>query len=56
MRVGADDGGGGLLRAAAHDAGRELKEVEVRKQSPDHPILWNVPETEYLKFYIFQVL
>ncbi len=45
-----------MLRAAAHDAGRELKEVEVRKQSPDHPILWTVPETEYLKFYIFQVI
>lgn len=45
-----------MLRAAAHDAGRELKEVEVRKQAPDHPILWNVPETEYLKFYIFQVI
>ena len=45
-----------MLRAAAHDAGRELKEIEVRKQSPDHPVLWNVPETEYLKFYIFQVI
>ena len=22
----------------------------------DHPILWNVPETDYLKFYIFQVV
>ena len=25
-------------------------------RAPDHPILWNVPETEYLKFYIFQVV
>ena len=23
--------------------------------APDHPILWGVPETNYLKFYIFQV-
>ena len=45
-----------MLRSSARDAGRELREVEVRKQSPDHPILWNVPETEYLKFYIFQVV
>ena len=45
-----------MLRRAARDAGRELKEVEIRKQAPDHPILWNVPETEYLKFYIFQVI
>ncbi len=45
-----------MLRQAARDAGRELREIEVRKQAPDHPILWNVPETEYLKFYIFQVI
>ena len=45
-----------MLLEAARDAGRELREVEVRKQAPDHPILWNVPETEYLKFYIFQVI
>ena len=45
-----------MLRAAAGDSDRELKEIEVRKQAPDHPILWNVPETEYLKFYIFQVI
>lgn len=45
-----------MLREAAHDAKRELREVEVRKQSPDHPILWTAPETEYLKFYIFQVI
>ncbi len=45
-----------MLREAARDAGRELKEVEVRKQAADHPILWGVPETEYLKFYIFQVI
>ncbi len=45
-----------MLREAATDAGRELREAQVRKQSPDHPILWNAPETEYLKFYIFQVI
>ena len=45
-----------MLRAAARDAGVELKEIEVRKQAPDHPVLWNVPETEYLKFYLFQVI
>ena len=28
----------------------------IRAQGPDHPILWNVPETDYLKFYIFQVV
>lgn len=45
-----------MLRSAAHDAGVELKQIEARQQAPDHPILWNVPETDYLKFYIFQVV
>ena len=45
-----------MLRSAARDANVKLREVEVRKQAPDHPILWNVPETEYLKFYIFQIV
>ena len=45
-----------MLRSAASDAGVSLLQIEARQQSPDHPILWNVPETEYLKFYIFQVI
>ena len=45
-----------MLRSAARDAGVELKQIEARQQAPDHPILWNVPETDYLKFYIFQVI
>ena len=45
-----------MLRAAAHDAGVELRQIEMRQQAPDHPILWNVPETDYLKFYLFQVV
>ena len=45
-----------MLRSAAADAGVELRQVEMRQQAPDHPILWNVPETDYLKFYIFQVV
>ena len=45
-----------MLRHAASDAGRSLRQIETRQQSPDHPILWNVPETNYLKFYLFQVV
>ncbi|MBQ7660532.1 MAG: class I SAM-dependent rRNA methyltransferase [Clostridia bacterium] len=45
-----------MLRAAATDAGVSLRQIEVRQQAADHPILWNVPETDYLKFYIFQVV
>ena len=45
-----------MLRSAALDSGVELRQIEARQQAPDHPILWNVPETDYLKFYIFQVV
>lgn len=45
-----------MLHDAAADAGVSLRQIEARQQSPDHPILWNVPETDYLKFYIFQVV
>lgn len=45
-----------MLKSAALDAGVELRQIEARQQSPDHPVLWNVPETDYLKFYIFQVV
>ncbi|NCC69311.1 MAG: class I SAM-dependent rRNA methyltransferase, partial [Clostridia bacterium] len=46
----------GMLRDAAADAAVSLRQIEERQQSPDHPILWNVPETDYLKFYLFQVV
>ena len=45
-----------MLRSAAADAGVELRQIEARTQASDHPILWNVPETDYLKFYLFQVV
>ena len=45
-----------MLRDAAHDAGVQLRQIEARQQSCDHPILWGVEETNYLKFYLFQVI
>ncbi len=45
-----------MLHDAAADAEVSLRQIEARQQSPDHPILWNVPETDYLKFFIFQVV
>lgn len=45
-----------MLREAAHDANVTLLQAEAKQQAPDHPILWGIPETDYLKFYIFQVL
>ena len=45
-----------MLASAARDASVSLRQIEARTQAPDHPILWNVPETDYLKFYIFQIV
>lgn len=45
-----------MLQSAAKDAQVELRLIEARAQGPDHPVLWNVPETDYLKFYLFQVV
>lgn len=45
-----------MLRRAAHDAGVQLRQIEARQQCCDHPILWGVEETNYLKFYLFQVV
>lgn len=45
-----------MLQEAAHDAHRQLRQIEIRQQAPDHPILWGVEETNYLKFFLFQVV
>lgn len=45
-----------VIREAAHDAGVQLRQIEARQQAPDHPIVWGIPETSYLKFLIFQVV
>ena len=45
-----------MLRSAARDAGVQLRQIEARQQCADHPILWDVEETNYLKFFLFQVV
>ena len=44
------------IAMAAKDAHRTLRQVCWQTQSADHPILWNIPTTQYLKFLIVQVL
>ncbi len=44
------------IGAAAYDARRRIRRLEQFSQSPDHPILPAVPETEYLKGYAFELL
>lgn len=45
-----------MLREAAKESGVVLKQVSVTQQNHDHPILWTMEETSYLKFYIFQIV
>ena len=44
-----------MLKEAADEAGVVLKQVSVTQQNSDHPILWSMQETSYLKYYIFQI-
>ncbi|MCR5331885.1 MAG: class I SAM-dependent rRNA methyltransferase [Lachnospiraceae bacterium] len=44
-----------VIKAAAKDAHKRIRQIQFRTQSPDHPILWGVSESEYLKFLILQV-
>jgi len=44
-----------VVRISARDVHRNLRIVENRGQAKDHPILINVPETEYLKCLIVNV-
>ena len=42
--------------SAAYDARKILRRVAVYSQSPDHPIIPMIPETEYLKGFAFEVV
>jgi len=44
-----------MLADAAHDARRTLRLIETRGQAKDHPVLFNIPETAYLKCVIASV-
>lgn len=45
-----------MLKSAADDAGRQLRIIEMRAQSPDHPILLGADEGNYLKYFLMQVI
>jgi 23S rRNA (cytosine1962-C5)-methyltransferase len=44
-----------VILEAAFDARRVLRRVATFAQSPDHPVLPAVPETEYLKGFAFEI-
>ena len=45
-----------MLLAAARDAGVGLKLIEERRAAPDHPVAMAIEETDYLKFYLLQIV
>ncbi len=44
------------INMAAKDARRRLRQVTFQAQASDHPIIWGIVNTNYLKFLIVQVL
>ena len=45
-----------IIGMAAKDARRKLRQVTFQTQASDHPIIWDMENTQYLKFLIVQVL
>ena len=45
-----------MLIEAAKESGRIVRSVEIKTQAPDHPSLLCAEETQYLKFFVLQVV
>jgi 23S rRNA (cytosine1962-C5)-methyltransferase len=45
-----------IIDMAAKDARRKIRQVTFQTQSADHPIIWHMENTQYLKFLIVEVL
>ncbi len=44
-----------IIDMAAKDARRKIRQVVFQAQAADHPIIWGLENTQYLKFLIIQV-
>lgn len=44
-----------IIEMAAKDARRKIRQVTFQTQAPDHPIIWGMENTQYLKFLVVQV-
>ncbi|HEX6333889.1 MAG TPA: class I SAM-dependent rRNA methyltransferase [Flavisolibacter sp.] len=44
-----------IIDMAAKDARRKIRQVTFQTQSQDHPIIWNMENTQYLKFLVVEV-
>jgi 23S rRNA (cytosine1962-C5)-methyltransferase len=45
-----------IIDMAAKDARRKIRQVTFQTQSADHPIIWHMENTQYLKFLIVEVV
>ena len=45
-----------IISRAAKDAKRRIRQVVFQTQSADHPVIWEMENTHYLKFLIVQVI
>lgn len=45
-----------MLREAAYESGRTVRFIEIKSQSPDHPALLSADETQYLKFFVLNIV
>ncbi|MGZ8510464.1 MAG: rRNA large subunit methyltransferase I, partial [Chitinophagaceae bacterium] len=45
-----------IIDMAAKDARRKIRQVTFQAQASDHPIIWGMDNTQYLKFLIVQVI
>lgn len=45
-----------IIDMAARDAKRKIRQVTFQAQASDHPIIWGMDNTQYLKFLVIQVL
>ena len=44
------------INEAAVDAKKTLRQIGTFGQAPDHPIISTIPETEYLKGFLFELV
>lgn len=45
-----------MLAEAARESGRIVRLCETKTQAPDHPALLNAEETQYLKFFVLEII
>jgi 23S rRNA (cytosine1962-C5)-methyltransferase len=43
------------INLAAKDAGKKIRQVRFQTQSADHPVIWGIESTQYLKFLIAEI-